>query len=81
MSEKEQIYDLTVKILVLGYSPEDALERAKHQVFVDDVIEDPVVADWSHLDKPLWTGYDTEEGKLRRIKDITWEIKLRENRK
>jgi len=51
--EKEEIYELTAQILVLGYSPEDARERANRQVVIDDLLGGPVLLDWSHRSGPI----------------------------
>ena len=72
MDETEQIYEMTAQILVLGYSPEDAKERAGKQVVIDGVLEGPTVCDWSHLTYP--------GSKERTIRDITRQIKNRERR-
>ena len=71
-TETEQIYEMTPKILVLGYSPEDAQERAGKQVVIDEVLEEPTVTDWSHLTFP--------GSRERTIRDITRQIKNRERR-
>jgi len=65
--EIEEIYELTAQILVLGYSPEDARERADRQVVINDLLEEPVVSDWSHLHDPQPT-----------INRLTRQIKQRE---
>jgi len=78
---EEQIYTIQAEVLVLGFSPKDAEERLGHQVFVNQILEDTTVTDWSHRDKPLWTGYDPEEEKQKLIKKITWEINRRERRR
>lgn len=67
--EREQIYEMTAVILALGYSTEDARERANRQVVIDDMLEEPVLSDWSHLDDPQPT-----------IDRLAREIKQRERR-
>jgi len=52
MEEKEEIYETTVQVLNLGYSVEDARERLGKQVLVNDMLEEPVKSDWSHLKDP-----------------------------
>ena len=79
--EVEQIYELTAQILVLGHSVENAVLRARRVVVINDLLEDPTVSDWSHLDKPLWSGHDTEASKQNTIKQLTREIQKRERRR
>jgi len=70
--EKEQIYEMTAVILALGYSPEDAKERVNSQVVIDDLLEEPVLTDWSQLEEPQ---------RQRTIDRLTREIKRRERRR
>jgi len=71
--EIEEIYELTAQILVLGYSPEDARERAERQVVINDMLEEPVVTDWSHLDDKIFPKH-----KQNTIDRLTREINKRE---
>lgn len=66
--EKEQIYELRAEILVLGYSPEDAKERAEKMVFINDLLDGPYLTDWSHLDEPY--RQQTIDRITREIKDL-----------
>jgi len=69
----EEIYELTAEILVLGWNAEEAKERARRTVFINEVLEGPVPADWSHLD-------DSPEYKKLTIKRITRSIQRRERK-
>jgi len=77
MPEK-QIYELTAEILVLAYSPEDAKETAHKQVFINDLLEEPKLTDWSHLSEPNryfpQTPEDREKLKQATIARITRDI-------
>ena len=48
-TEEEEIYELTAQILVLGYNSENAEERARKQIVINDLLEKPVKSNWSHL--------------------------------
>jgi len=76
LAKNRQIYQLTAEILVLAYDPKDAEERAHKQVFVNDVLKDPVPADWSHFDEPnkFFSSEERERNKQRTIARITQEI-------
>ena len=70
--EKEEIYETTVQVLNLGYSVEDARERLGNLVVINDVIEEPVKSDWSHLKEPR---------RQHLIDKVTTEIKRKERRR
>lgn len=73
MEEKEEIYTTTVQVLNLGYSVEDAKERLDKQVVVNDLLEEPVKTDWTHLKSPTF--------RQSTIDRITRQIKRRERRR
>jgi len=72
--EKEEIYKTTVQVLNLGYSVEDAKERLHRLIVVNDLLEEPVVSDWSHFK-------DDPKQRERTILRLTREIKQRERRR
>jgi len=67
--EKEEIYETTVQVLNLGYSVENAKERLGNMVVINDLLEEPVKSDWSHLKEPR---------RQLLIDRLTREIKQRE---
>ncbi|MCW4049805.1 MAG: hypothetical protein NWE89_08725 [Candidatus Bathyarchaeota archaeon] len=83
-SVEEEMYELTAEILVMGYNPEDALCRVKKQTFVNDVIEEAKIVDWSHLDEPSKfssrTPEQQKEHKEYFIKELTRRVRHKEAR-
>jgi hypothetical protein len=74
--EKEEIYETTLQVLNLGYNLEDAKERLGNMVLINDLLEEPVKSDWSHLDDKIFPKH-----KQNTIDRLTREIKRRERRR
>ena len=70
--DKEEIYETTVSVLNLGYSVEDASERLGKLVFINDLLEEPVKCDWSHLKNP-----EFRERTKRRITHRIQRLEMR----
>jgi len=82
MSEERQIYQMRAEIFVLAYDPKDAEEQLHRQVVVEDLLTEPVLADWSHFDEPhrYLSREDRQKEKQDTIARITRKIRERERR-
>jgi len=80
MPEDRQIYQMRAEIFVLAYDPKDAEEQLHKQVVVEDLLTEPVPADWSHFDEPhrYLSREDRQKQKQDTITRITREIQQRE---